>query len=261
MSEAPRASDPQHQLEATLVSATGGYLRNTLRIPGETCLICTTTVNSGDTYCWPCASHRSAGSDRPTADYVGILTYAIESSQSHYVMRGYKAPQPVRVKEHWNIVSLLCFVGLWHHMRCVEQLAGRRITHWATVPSLPAKSGEHPLHALVRPMLSRLPELALTAATKTAAPRAFRADHFRAVGSLPPGSHVLVIDDTWTSGGHAQSAALTARRAGATTVSVLSLARYFKPTYGDNKEFIAKHLTRDYDPTWCPWTDDGSCSS
>jgi orotate phosphoribosyltransferase len=65
---------------------------------------------------------------------------------------------------------------------------------------------------------------------------------------------VLLIDDTWTTGGHAQSAVLALRKAGATRVSVLVVARWLKEDYGDNKKFIAELANRDYDPDICPWT-------
>ncbi|WP_156096378.1 hypothetical protein [Amycolatopsis jejuensis] len=240
-------------LEAALVGSAGGYLRNAVRIAGTTCLVCTTTVNAGDTYCHACARHRSAGRRQLTADHVAMLTYAIEGTQSHWLMRGYKAASPIGITEHRNVVALLCIISLDLHRNCVERMSGRRVTHWATVPSLPAKAGEHPLHALLAPGMA-LPDAPLTAATQVTAPRDFRADHFRTGIQLPRGSHVLVIDDTWTSGGHAQSAALTLRRAGATTVSVMALARYFKPGYGSNAAFIKTHLDKDYDPLWCPWT-------
>jgi adenine/guanine phosphoribosyltransferase-like PRPP-binding protein len=71
---------------------------------------------------------------------------------------------------------------------------------------------------------------------------------------MPPESHVLLIDDTWTTGGHAQSATLTLCKSGAARVSALVVARWLKEDYGDNKRFIAELANRDYDPSICPWT-------
>jgi adenine/guanine phosphoribosyltransferase-like PRPP-binding protein len=75
---------------------------------------------------------------------------------------------------------------------------------------------------------------------------------------IAPESHVLLIDDTWATGGHAQSAVLALRKAGAAQVSVLVVARWLKEDYGDNKRFIAELANRDYDPSICPWTG-GQC--
>ena len=70
---------------------------------------------------------------------------------------------------------------------------------------------------------------------------------------LNPGSHVLIIDDTWASGAHAQSMALAARATGAARVSVLIVARWIKPTFAENKRFVTEHLTKLYNPRICPW--------
>lgn len=52
--------------------------------------------------------------------------------------------------------------------------------------------------------------------------------HFLCGGQLHQGSHVMLIDDTWASGGHAQSGALALRKSGASKVSVLVVARWLK---------------------------------
>ncbi|MCW2930332.1 MAG: hypothetical protein JWM19_1294 [Actinomycetia bacterium] len=56
-------------------------------------------------------------------------------------MRGYKALRPVA--EHRLVVGLLLRLALEGHTKCVGKLAGRSVTHWTTVPSLPAKPYEH----------------------------------------------------------------------------------------------------------------------
>jgi orotate phosphoribosyltransferase len=68
----------------------------------------------------------------------------------------------------------------------------------------------------------------------------------------------VLIDDTWTSGGHAQSAVLALRGAGAARVSVLVVARWIKEDFAGNKEFLRELAGRDYDPGSCPWTS-GKC--
>jgi hypothetical protein len=166
-------------------------------------------------------------------------------------MRGYKAPRPVA--EHRLVVGLLLRLALSRHTKCVGLLAGLPVTHWATVPSLPAKTAEHPLRALVTGHASGV-EVSLTAAARVLQPRAVNQSHFSCGLSLPKESHVLIIDDTWATGGHAQSAALALRAAGATRVSVLVVARWLKEDYGDNKQFIDGLRGRDYDPSLCPWT-------
>jgi hypothetical protein len=124
---------------------------------------------------------------------------------------------------------------------------------FSAVPSLPARPQEHPLRSLVAGHAQGM-EAPLVALAAVQDPRAVNPDHFACAISLPQASHVLLVDDTWARGGHAQSAVLALRRAGAAKVSVLVVARWIKEDYGDNKKFIAELADRDYDPEMCPWT-------
>ena len=140
-------ADPQvvARLSAALVASAGGYLRNTVRQELVTCAVCATPV-TGFRLCYQCQRRRG----RPgLADATAFLTYAVAGQQSGYLMQGYKARPPV--PEHAAIVTLLVLLGLARHGGCAAQ-AGPGcvpVTHWATVPSLPAAPGEHPLHAIV----------------------------------------------------------------------------------------------------------------
>lgn len=239
------------RLEDILVAIGGGYLRNPLRSALVTCADCTTPV-VGYKRCYTCHGHRA----RPgLADAIAFLTYAVAGQESGYLMRGYKARPPVA--EHRLVVGLLLHLALTDHTGCAETLGGLSVTHWATVPSLPSKPYAHPLHGLVASRAQGM-EAPLVAAAAVEHPRALNADHFACTVALPKGSHVLLIDDTWTTGGHAQSAVLALRQAGATRVSLLVVARWLKEDYGDNKQFIADMRTRDFDPRICPWTG-GNC--
>ena len=170
-------------------------------------------------------------------------------------MRGYKAQRPV--EEHVAIVALLILLALSMHAHCPGALVGAPVTHWATVPSLPAKPGEHPLHRILNNSGPGR-ELHLAAAANVQYPRDVSPDHFSIDDQLPQGSHVLLIDDTWTGGGHAQSAVLALRRAGATYVSVLEVARWINEDFGDNARFVRELSSKDYNLAICPWTG-GSC--
>jgi hypothetical protein len=190
------------QLRASLIATAGGYLRNPVRKEGVTCAVCTTPVD-GYRFCSRCNQHRV---HQGRADLVAPLTYAVKSAQSGYVMGVYKARSPV--EEHYRVVATLSLLALSRHVACAEVLAGMPITHWAAVPSLPAKPGEHPFHRIVKGSAPGA-EVSLTAAANCPNPRAVDANHFTPHRRLPANSHVLVLDDTWTSGGHAQSAAST----------------------------------------------------
>jgi hypothetical protein len=234
------------RLSAALVASAGGYLRNPVRQELVTCAVCATPV-TGFRLCYQCQRRRGRTG---LADATGFLAYAVAGRQSGYVMQGYKARPPV--PEHRTIVTLLVLLGLVRHAGCAGR-AGVPVTHWATVPSLPARAGEHPLHAIV----SRLApggEAALTAADEVEYSRDLAPGHFRAAAPLPAGAHVLLVDDTWARGGHAQSAALALRAAGAARISVLVAARWINEDFGGNAAFLGGLSGRDYDPAICPWT-------
>jgi predicted amidophosphoribosyltransferase len=239
------------RLTAALVSRAGGYLRNPVRQERVTCAVCTTPV-AGYELCFQCNRHRAYDG---LADAVAFLTYAVAGQQSGYVMRGYKAQRPVN--EHVAIVVMLILLALSRHAQCPGALAGAPVTHWATVPSLRTKPGEHPLHRILSHAALGA-EVHLAPVANVQHPRDVNPEHFSADDRLPQGSHVLLIDDTWTGGGHAQSAVLALRRAGATHVSLLVVARWIKEDYGDNARFLRDLAGQDYDPEICPWTG-GSC--
>jgi predicted amidophosphoribosyltransferase len=235
------------RLSSALVSRAGGYLRNPVRQDGLTCAVCATPV-VGYQRCFACSRHRA---HEGLADACAFLAYAIAGQQSGYVMRGYKARPPL--EEHRTIVALLIALGISRHAACPSTLAGVPVTRWASVPSLPAQAGEHPLHKIVR-SLGPGEEASLSAASAARSPREVSPEHFRLDTPLPQGTHVLLIDDTWTAGGHAQSAALSLRRAGAARVSLLVVARWIKKDFGSNAGFLRELADHDYDPGICPWT-------
>ncbi|WP_131740455.1 hypothetical protein [Actinomadura roseirufa] len=148
-------------------------------------------------------------------------------------------------------MAMLLLHAFTRHGSCPAHLAGMPITHWASVPSLRGRQGVHPLHRIVSGWAEGS-EAPLTAVERPAAPRAVSAAHFISGVRLPPESHVLLVDDTWVQGGHAQSAALTLRAAGAAQISTLVVARWIKPGFGKNAAFL--RALPDYDPTLCPWT-------
>ena len=53
------------------------------------------------------------------------------------------------------------------------------------------------------------------------------------------GERVLLIDDTWTTGAHAQTAAAALLDNGASTVAALVIGRFINPGFGDNAARLA----------------------
>jgi hypothetical protein len=240
------------EIRAALVLLAGGYLRNPIREPGVTCLVCTTPVERFER-CFQCNEHQRQTALGRLADRVAPLVYAVGGTQSGRVLRGYKGNPPDLM--HISIVRVMLLLGVTGHAHCAGALAGAPVSHWAVVPSLPRKDGEHPLQAITAWLSQRRwPEVPLIAAENVDDSRSLNANHFTIAEPLPVGAHVLLFDDTWATGGHVQSAVLSLRDAGAGQVSVMIVARWLDPSWNNNADFIGDRLTRHYDPKLCPWT-------
>ena len=236
-----------------LVAEVGGYLRNMVREPNVTCAVCGTPVTSAFDVCRRC--HRDRGEfGSSLAGLVVPLWYGIRGAQSGYLMHSYKdITAPARHNQ--ILLSVLLLAALDLHGECIERRLGKAVDAWSIVPSVRRdRSGEHPLHLVARRAGLARPEMELvTVGGMHAGKRATSPDRFAlAAGSTARGRHILLIEDTWTSGGNAQSAALTLRNAGAASVTIVALARWLNPDEQPTGEFVSSRLTEDYDPFACP---------
>lgn len=234
----------------------GGFWRN-LVLSGA-CDRCFTPTRPGP-LCAPC--RRDVELSRGP-DYLGFMTYAgymDPIGQSGRVMRAYKSAAVPRGAAHRD-VTFLTALGVLAHTYCIGALASQTVTGWATVPSLPPRPGPHPLNEIVRKLAKTGAVEVVLEGRVTSVPRTYDPDHFHVVSENASGQHVLLIDDTWTSGAHAQSAVAALRSAGATAVSVLVLARWLTLGWeATTHEWVRSNLTfPDYDPDICPWTR-GAC--
>jgi phosphoribosylpyrophosphate synthetase len=104
----------------------------------------------------------------------------------------------------------------------------------AVVPSGQGRSGTHPLVSVVRSCVG-LPVLGLAVAAPEGHTRGVHpgwvrvADRMDAGALVLNGADVLVVDDTWVSGGSAQSTAAALKLAGARHVAVVVLGRHVNP--------------------------------
>ena len=153
-------------------------------------------------------------------------------------------------------LSLLLLSTLGLHGDCLEGALNQEIDRWAIVPSTrPDRPGEHPLRIVARQtgLDRRLSEIGLTARSDVLLDeRATSASRFAVTAGDAEDRHVLLIEDTWTSGAKCQSAALTLRPAGAASVTILAIARWLRPTEELVGTFIKNRLTTTYDPLICP---------
>lgn len=241
------------ELRQSLVTSGGNYLRNTLHISGVTCEMCARPV-AGYQRCYKCAGY--------AADLVGAMIYGVDGQQSGRLMYGYKSTTPG--PSHRQIVKSLAALGIRGHLACMDKLAGLEASRWATVPSLRQIGKPHPFRDILTSIFSTDEEIAVSASALAASKSAQeRRDVNPALYSLdaavPSGAHVMLVDDTWTSGGHAQSVAVALKQAGAGRVSILTMARWLDMSDELTKKFYRDQIKdRLYDPMLCPWTG-GTC--
>lgn len=245
------ALPPVAAVAESLTSLAGGYLRNSLVLPGVTCHVCRGPVPAGEPRCPQCRDQHEQYPGR-LSDRVAVYSYAPSDGQAARAMRGYKSAWVS--KENQALVILMCHVAVRGHMNCPGYLAGEHTTHWATVPSLSGRQGEHPLRVILRNIAVPGREVKLEPNTAIVKPRDVNPDAFTADASTAHGRHVILVDDTWARGGHAQSAAYALKAAGATKVSTLILARWLKMDWPDHATFRRTHLASDFDTGLCPWT-------
>jgi len=249
-------TDPAAEARRSLRAAAGGYLRNAVRRPGVTCAVCCTPVD-GFERCWRC--QRNAAS-HGLADVVVPLTYALGGTQSATLLWHYKDDPVHKVRQqHALIINWLLYLAMSEHERCIGVAAGMPVSLRVAIPSMSGRTGVHPFTALARRMNAVNDSAALLPAPGAVCDRAVSGDKFLLQPAVPlDGQHVMVLDDTWTTGSNAQSAAVTLRRAGAARVSVIVVGRWLSPGYGKTGRFIEEYLQNDFDTDLCPVTG-GAC--
>jgi hypothetical protein len=245
-------TDPVRRAEHELAEAAGAYLHNIVRDAGVTCAVCATPVNG----CDRCLTCERANTVPALSEIVVPLIYGIKGNQSAEVLRGYK-DDPLRSTRagYAGIVNRLLYLGITLHERCVERQAGQPIDVRLTIPSVKNRPGPHPFTAIALRMNAISQSPCLAPRLGATHDHSISARHFRLTPDVDlTRRHVLLLDDTWTSGASAHSAALTLRRAGAQRVSIMVVGRWLAPGYARNARFIEGRLRNPYDPRVCPVT-------
>jgi predicted amidophosphoribosyltransferase len=171
-------------------------------------------------------------------DAVAPVSYSIAHEQLHHALAGYKRPPSVVARRFEVELAAVLWRFLALHEGCIARAAGTEAFGLATtVPSSTLERDRtHPLHRIVRelagPTRSRY-ERVLRRSTAAVKPRTYSPLKFESVRDLA-GEAVLLIDDTWTTGANARSAAATLKQAGAATVAAVVIGRHLHRDYQDN---------------------------
>jgi hypothetical protein len=177
--------------------------------------------------CFHCGVHAQRAPGL-LADAVVPVSYAVKGDRLAHDLWMYKSALAAAAPARTALLALLT-VFLRDHCGCVWRLAGGAApTHLAVVPSVRGRRGPHPLRALTAPVFA-LPwaELVLRPQPDPPDPedRDLSLELFAASRPLPR-ARVLLLDDTWTTGSRAQSAAAALKLAGAARVVVVVLGRH-----------------------------------
>ncbi|MHB1836552.1 MAG: hypothetical protein ACYCXW_16515 [Solirubrobacteraceae bacterium] len=195
------------------------------------CRICFNLTDGWDR-CYACA-HGGRELDR-----VVPISYSVAGEQLHHALAGYKrAPAPVAGELALGLAAVL-WRWLQTHEQCVAQATG--VTTFPLVTIVPSadrrRAGAHPLHSIVGELLGvtrgRYRRLLERSAVEVEM-HVFNPARYVAVDELG-GEPVLLIDDTWTTGANAQSAAAALKAAGAGPVAAVVLGRHINRCWRDN---------------------------
>jgi hypothetical protein len=233
---------------ADLAALTAAYSHLLLR-PVLGSGVCETCFNLTDGYrrCYACAHLEQ------WVDLVVPISYSVAHEQLHHVLAGYKRwPAPIARQSRRELTAIL-ERHLHAHETCHAVAAGiEGFNILTTVPAgTPDADVGQPLRQLVAdtaPARDRYSRL-LVRSDRTTDPRHFDPDRFTATTPLA-GESVLLIDDMWTTGASAQSAAAVLKAVGAGTVVALVIGRHVNRGWGDNDR-ILKTLERPYDWDRC----------
>lgn len=190
------------------------------------CRVCRGPVLPGCGRCYQCDRHHREATGL-LADAVVPIAYAVRGGRFAGDLRSYKSPVTDAVAARARLRALL-LVFLRDHGRCVWREAGMPGPGLvAFVPSGRGRPGTHPLRDLAVPYLS-LPIAGLSVRDPAALGRDMNIAWLRPDRPVR-GADVLLIEDTWVSGGSAQSAAVALKAAGAARVAVVVLGRQLDP--------------------------------
>jgi len=213
---------PWDILRARVRAATAGL--PAVPEPGpRVCACCHGPSGRGFARCFHCCLHEESAPGL-LADVVAPVAFAPKGSRLATDLWLYKSGRP-GAREAGETLLAMLLVFLHEEGPRVWQRAGIPAPACAcVVPSGRGRPGPHPLQTLVRGYLA-LPWVPLLARGADTWGRALDPGRFCAPGSVT-GQAVLLLDDTWTSGGTAQSAAVALKRAGARSVAVVVAGRH-----------------------------------
>ncbi len=213
----------------------------------EVCAVCF-NFTKGFERCYAC-SH----GQRPL-DVVVPISYSVAHEQLHHALAQYKRLDGDVARRLRTELAAVLWRYLEKHERCLVEAA--QVESFPIVTTVPSSDRErdehHPLLAIVAELTGQTRERherLLRRSEHEAPAHTFDASKFEAVRDLE-GEPVLLIDDTWTTGSNAQSAAAALKSAGAGPIAAVVIGRHLNRDWHENDRRL-NALPRPFDWTRC----------
>ena len=228
-------------------------MRNVLPAGPGVCRTCKTFVAPEFTTCYSCFQQLSL------LDEVVPITYSEHLDQMHTALRNYKDGFTASVRSYaLNRIAAILWRFLAAHETCVASAVG--VAGFDLVTTVPSSTPEkddrrgsfRAIAAWCTPIASRY-ERVLRATGRVPSGRHVDLDRYTTTRRVE-GANVLLLDDTWVSGGHAQSAAGALGRAGASKIAAVVVGRHVQPNWdvaGRKTSEIFAELPRVFDWERC----------
>lgn len=212
--------------------------------------VCRTCFNLTDGYerCFACAR------GVPWLDAMAPISYSVGSEQLHQALASYKRLSGELARRRRSELTAVLWRFLNAHEGCIACAAGtssfRIVT---TVPSGDRdRDANHPLRTiigeLVGPTRGRHERLLRRSAVDVH-PHEFNPEKYLPARSLK-NEPVLLIDDMWTTGASAQSAAAALKAAGAGPTAAVVIGRHVNRSWHQN-DLRLRRLARPFDWQRC----------
>jgi predicted amidophosphoribosyltransferase len=212
--------------------------------------VCVTCFNFTDGYdrCYAC-DHA-----RPVLDAVVPISYSVAREQLHHALASYKRLDGDVARRLGASLAAILWRFLAEHERCLANTA--KTDHFDLVTTVPSgdrtRDEQHPLRWIVgelaAPTRDRYERL-LKRSRDEVDPRTFSPHKFAATRKLNAAT-VLLIDDTWTTGASAQSAAAALKDAGADRVAAVVIGRHLNREWHENDRRL-RGIERPFDWSTC----------
>jgi hypothetical protein len=183
------------------------------------------------------------------------ISYSVAGEQLHQALLGYKRLTGRVARRLERELGAVLWRFLELHEPCVAKAAGvERFEVVTTVPSGDRdRDLDHPMRGMVGELVGPTHDrhrLLLTRSELDAPARTTSPHKFKALRRLE-GEPVLLIDDTWTTGASAQSAAAAIRAAGAGPVAAVVIGRHINREWGENDRRLRELEQQPFDWERC----------